>query len=636
MSQPRPTTSLFERFTASSGDDSVNVLEVLKFLLDWCADEREAFYRQMSDFEARRFKSRVRGFARRYLEATRDVRLPVNVLKPLDCLLCAPFEGACGLLMGEYLKRVWNALGDPGLQINGTSLELRRAALRVGNGFPLDAPLPATRVVIARALAQAIDDACVADFIPAYRELFGVFPPRKLAAGDLVPSRISQSWYPKPAYRFDRVDDNPCHLRNIRRLDSTTGIQLILDANWTDATEQLRDFVDPTFSGGIPAKLPARTLGFLCLGPCDDFHVTHDVDDKITQPHFYVDREPHPEDTLSSDGAAIGIKSFRGVYWKHEKQPEFIARVLAAANKQRVHLLMMPELTLTVESERVVREHLAAVASDSDPFPSLILAGSRHVQVAGDSGYKWRNRLAGLAAIEDPSLLDASTVSFLHDKVGTFIYSTNGYNVVEAIERPRELRVVLCNGVLTCFLICKDILQGSIIDAIQAAGVRRLFVVAMSPKVDEFAYHLAELATRNETISWLACATASGQITAGFFGPGRSQTSILLRNSFANPKKTTSTDTEPPPDTNCRENRDGSNCPSRPTSSDFVPFFPALSQENPQTVNEPSLWTLSLPFPEPEPKPRAVERPSGRASADSVPAGSVPGKQKSWFKQVDI
>lgn len=613
----RPLTELF----ADQFDEPIDVLELLSVLLDDCEAQRFPLYEAMSDFTARCFKSRIRCFCRQLLEAIDEIAIPVTCLPMFDAVLGRP--GTPLPSLSDYLDSLTVAIRAAASAFPGDLAAWEQAIASIGVGLDLGSPVPGGQIVIIRGLAQAIDDVFRDRFVPAFERANAGAGEVDVREGTVIPSKPGDCWYTVPAYRLDRSDDHPGHLLHVRRIKVPLGVQLRINSNRRTSSIALTRFVDPqrqaeTARSGVtsaPAQVPtsgfSRRIGFVCLGPSQrNFADTHRILDLSLPQHTYSPGEQHPEDAWTRGPSIAGLRQFRHVHWKgHQKS--FLELVLQAAQREQVDLLLLPELTLTSTAERFLRRRLRELTPAEPRYPSLVIAGSRHVESSSDASSgppipRWRNRLIAFAASDRNTLADSNSMSLEHDKIGTFLFpDQDRYNVVEAIERPRHLRVYLCDGVLTCCLICKDVLQSSVLDSLQAAGVRRLIVVAMSQRVDEFAFHLSELAIRSNTHSWLICASVSGQITAGIFGPGLRQTAVLLRNgsptSFSS-SGTRSSRTSPTGQSgNADEAAATGSSQSYPTGSPGAlpaPLeLPTLAIENGTTVAGRGLWVATMPFP---------------------------------------
>ncbi|MFO0820735.1 MAG: hypothetical protein U1A77_22495 [Pirellulales bacterium] len=197
----------------------------------------------------------------------------------------------------------------------------------------------------------------------------------------------------------------------------------------------------------------------------------------------------------------------------------------AQAFKTPLDILIYPELAFSEASEQQVREELKQPGS-----PSVVVLGSRHLMTN-------EGRVNRLHAIcHDTSC----TREFIHDKIGAFGFAPEGKSSQEAkskdylfedIQRSNELNHLLVDGLPISFVICKDVLQESVLESLYALRIRRLIVVALSDKTEDFIHHLSELAIRCNTTSFFSNFTPAGQVTAGVFTPGRNSTAILLRNS---------------------------------------------------------------------------------------------------------
>lgn len=552
------------------------LVAVTNQLLRWCDSQSRQFHADMNNPLARFTKNRVRTWLRQYLAQTHISKACVDP-QTIDLF--------------DYLLRNNLPLADLSLQLDdllddieksnnvrlvaGSHDELPLKAALLIDGLPLDAPLPCQPVTIARAIAQAIDDALGPTIEAAFRahwqeaalqQLTDPFQSTleiPLKRGDLFPTILPnvRPFYPDPTFKLARSDDLPGQLTHVKMLTADTTVNLSLVLN------ELLEHDLAQVTSPIAGRL---RVGFACLGSKDERD--YDINEKDG---------PYPfsewlNERLLEDPKADALGSFFGVSYRDGKR---LCSILETANSNDVNILIYPELAFNENSVRIVRERYSALARDGTPL-NVVILGSQHIALPtatseGGTVVERRNRLTIATSTQsrDPNL---THTEFTHDKIGTFSYVDNKTQIchIEGIQRSRDLRALLVQGSVVCFLICKDILQASVLDALLLLSPRRLIVVAMSDRTDDFAYHLAELAARCNTISFLCCYAPTHEVTVGIFGPGKQVTALLLRNA----------------------------APGLANGSPQPPFLlpRSLSVEHPQPVLAPSLAWIDMPLPRQE------------------------------------
>ncbi len=103
---------------------------------------------------------------------------------------------------------------------------------------------------------------------------------------------------------------------------------------------------------------------------------------------------------------------------------------------------------------------------------------------------------------------------------------------VEDIDRNRKLTLLMTSAAVPiATLICKDVIEQSIVDTLRRLGVRYVFVSSMSKETTEIRINLAHLAITNNTIGVVSNTTDSGGDASIFVTPRRSSTVETKGNS---------------------------------------------------------------------------------------------------------
>ncbi len=189
------------------------------------------------------------------------------------------------------------------------------------------------------------------------------------------------------------------------------------------------------------------------------------------------------------------------------------------AIKRGSNIVVCPELCCDESGWRLIRERLQLIADWR-----IVVAGSAHVDMPGTN--QRENRLMVFLAREDYANGSPRIDSIQHSKFGDFRFKRPGDRepLREAISRKRKLTAYVVDGILVAFLVCKDILEHSILDAIRALGIRVLAVSAMSPKIEEFLCHSEHLAVTANTFSVVAVSSSEGAASAIVGMPSRHRT----------------------------------------------------------------------------------------------------------------
>ena len=474
---------LFSEWTRQ--DKSLNIVSVGQLLLNFCQRNRDQFRDEISDFDSRKAKSRLRAWVRCLFQDDRNsTELEPWVLLILD------------LLIFHDLNSVGRSLPKR------TRKKLRKIAVENSNLFDELSNLDVTdsaEVVKARAVAWALDDALKEKFLTAFENLHKGKGVITLEPGDAFPSPLPRNAFPNPSFRITVSDDSTSHLPNLRIWPDDIGIrvEIAIRDPFTLALNELNNRT---------TNMNSFSVG--CVGPVNfnEMSAYYAVPNNASK-HRYKSYECPPE-----ENGFNGMSTFFGVKPTERFLPRgTLVDLLKLAENENSSVCVFPELCLDKNRLQSLTRAIAGVDR-----PILVVAGSMH-QTGEDAGQK--NRLHLFVKNE----LDVTNGN--HDKVGTFSFKETRRDeklqLYEDIQRSSTIRIYLTDLGPCCFLICKDVLQQTVLDALNAIGVRLLFVSALSPKTEEFLVHLSELAVRNNTVSVLSCSAPSPETAAALIGPDR-------------------------------------------------------------------------------------------------------------------
>jgi predicted amidohydrolase len=219
-----------------------------------------------------------------------------------------------------------------------------------------------------------------------------------------------------------------------------------------------------------------------------------------------------------------------------EEQQRLIHSLVDAAARQRVSLLLLPELSLSPAGLAALGQHLmTSVPLDSRP---VVVAGSCHMS---DSDGRLRNRTM--------LLLPDGRRLLLHDKFEEFSFpdrqdadgSKPTVERFEDIHRERALRVHVSGTWAWASLICKDAMPRQIGALLAELRLRLVLIPAMSPKTQVFDVNARWLSVHAQAIAVVANAadgeTASRAQSVIVSQPVRDESycSSLLRSEVSPP-----------------------------------------------------------------------------------------------------
>jgi hypothetical protein len=156
-----------------------------------------------------------------------------------------------------------------------------------------------------------------------------------------------------------------------------------------------------------------------------------------------------------------------------QKQTDVALQLLHIAVAQAADVVVFPELS--------VNEDVLAALEDAfleERLPKLLVAGSRHTIDKG--GFPRNEAIAWVRGYPE---------AIRHHKIRPYRYESDGSVYVEGIYlEPRPRLTVHSTGSRSiCLVICRDLLDGKLVNLLTELGVHLVLVPAMSPKMSSFA-----------------------------------------------------------------------------------------------------------------------------------------------------
>jgi hypothetical protein len=133
-----------------------------------------------------------------------------------------------------------------------------------------------------------------------------------------------------------------------------------------------------------------------------------------------------------------------------------------------------PELSSTVGTVALVKRTLASMG---DGRPPVVIVGGLHCKEAKTK--KRRNRMSTIYAGPHPA-------EFTHDKIGEFVFRDGTAELEEGIDRSTMLTIHAGNKWSMVNLICADLLDDAVVDAVADLCPRLVFVPSMSAKTGDY------------------------------------------------------------------------------------------------------------------------------------------------------
>lgn len=305
--------------------------------------------------------------------------------------------------------------------------------------------------VTARALAFGIDDAVQSRDPTAYGQLCRKWGVRELKEGDP---------YPTP-----KVDLSPMY-NGSHDLSSRPG---------TNA----RTAFDRVDGLALWQYHPVDVIYDTVAGVCLDNALGQTVDILAVSPNGAID------DFRLKETSAV---SFFGVRLKKPRlQNDILLAALREAIDLDVDIVVTPELSSTTRTVELIKQ------STAHGRPRIVIAGGTHVTIDG----KRFNRLSTIYTGPKPRVVH-------HDKIGEYKFphkvGKKIYELDEAIERPRKLRIHAGINWSMIPLICADFLESDVVDAVADLCPRLVMVPSMSSKTVGFAMRMGQVISESQAL----------------------------------------------------------------------------------------------------------------------------------------
>jgi hypothetical protein len=355
----------------------------------------------------------------------------------------------------RHPKPVLDASGDPQkrqqLRAQRESLQKEAATTFTSRGlsegtkqFAIDKLEQGSDLAVtARALALGIDDAVRSRDPTAYGQLCRKWPVRELKEGDP---------YPTP-----KVDISSMY-------GGSHGLSSRPGTNARTAFDRVDGLA---LWGNHPLDVIYDTVAGVCL----DNALGQTVDILAVSPNGKIDDFRFKE---------ISAVSFFGARLKKPRlQNDILRAVLRKAIDLDVDIVVTPELSSTTRTVELIKQ------STAHGRPRIVIAGGTHVTIDG----KRLNRLSTIYTGPKPRVVH-------HDKIGEYKF----YELDEAIDRPRKLRIHAGINWSMIPLICADFLEDAVVDAVANLRPRLVMVPSMSSKTVGFVMRMGQVISESQAL----------------------------------------------------------------------------------------------------------------------------------------
>jgi len=329
----------------------------------------------------------------------------------------------------QEVARVKKAVGPAftSVGLSPTTRAIAKATLNEATDF----------AVAARALALGIDEARKKHDPKAYVKRCAKWPYRReLSEGDP---------YPTPSFDLTKMYGGRGFSRRPRRTAATAFDRVDGLALWPSAESQPLSVIYDTDAGAyldnaLAGRESITILAVLPNGRFEEFRTGG------TMTAFFG---MHPWDTVVQNAS--------------------IDRGLRKANAMDVDIVVTPELSSTCDTVTNIR---TALAGFSQGGPRVVIAGGLHVR-PGPS--EQRNRMSTIYA-------DPNSPVFEHDKIGEFFADPWD----EDIDRSTTMTIHAGINWSMIPLICADLLDDAVVDAVADLCPQLVIVPCMSDKTGDF------------------------------------------------------------------------------------------------------------------------------------------------------
>lgn len=312
----------------------------------------------------------------------------------------------------------------------------------------------ANLAVTARALALAVDEAVRRRDPKAYVKLCAKWQsPRELKEG--YP-------YPTPSVNLSAMYGHVAFSRRPRRTSATAFDRVDGLALWPSASSQPLRVIYDTDAGAYLDSALARggPVSILAVLPNRDFET-----------------EFHPEDV--DTGRFFGMRPKATA-----TQDKIFEKALREAGVLDVDIMVTPECSSTTGTVQLIRDALNKVG---DGGPRVVIAGGLHVEPTPGER---RNRMSTIYATPNSPV-------FEHDKIGEYV----AFGFEEDIDRSTEMRIHAGINWSMIPLICADLLDDAVVDAVADLCPRLVLVPSMSAKTGDFEMSMGAVIRKSQALA---------------------------------------------------------------------------------------------------------------------------------------
>jgi hypothetical protein len=278
--------------------------------------------------------------------------------------------------------------------------------------------------------------------------------------------------YPTPS-----VDLSPMYGGNVgfsrkpRRNAATAFDRVGGLALWPSVSSQPLKVIYDTVAGAYldRALIQRDTVDILAVVPNQDFWSEFDIAQQSNGQFFGV----HPNDPVTQDDGVVAA--------------------LQEASAQDVDIVVMPELSCTPNTVSLIK---AELAKTSGGRPRVVIAGGSHI-VTGTG--ERRNRMSTIYA-------DLNLPELTHDKIGEFVFPTKDPQTKkrveweEGIDRSTELRIHAGITWSMITLICADLLDDAVVEAVADLCPRLVIVPSMSAKTGDYEMSMGAVIRKSQAL----------------------------------------------------------------------------------------------------------------------------------------
>jgi hypothetical protein len=242
-------------------------------------------------------------------------------------------------------------------------------------------------------------------------------------------------------------------------------------ALWPSASSQPLTVIYDTVAGAYldRALVQRDTVDILAMVPNRDFWSEFDIAQQSNGQFFGV----QPKDPVTQDAAVVAA--------------------LGAARAQDVDIVVLPELSCTPNTVSLIKAELTKMSGGR---PRVVIAGGSHI-VTGTGGR--RNRMSTIYA-------DLNLPEVTHDKIGEFVFTTKDPRTKkpvkweEGITRSTELRIHAGINWSMIPLICADLLDDAVVDAVADLCPRLVIVPSMSAKTGDYEMSMGAVIRKSQAL----------------------------------------------------------------------------------------------------------------------------------------